>query len=222
MIESINYDKTKGESSMEPCASCQSTTYHVVLSSVDIQIGLINAKAFEHYQVIQCQGCRRTISFRKIFKIPKKVLDTAKPAPRGMSETRELYPPRHRGRFTMESTYLLPAPVDRIYRETQAALSSGQPVLAGIGIRALVETVCKNKGALGHNLEKKIDALAVMGLMTAEQAEFLHGLRILGNEAAHEVKPHGDQTLGAAMDVVEHLLKTVYVLPVKAKPLPRR
>ena len=122
----------------------------------------------------------------------------------------------------MASTYLLPFPLPNIYKETHAALVNQQPVLAGIGIRALVEAVCNDQAAQGKNLEQKIDGLMNMGLLTKDQAEFLHGLRILGNEAAHEVKPHKEDTLGAAMDVVEHLLKTVYILPVQAKKLPQR
>jgi hypothetical protein len=35
----------------------------------------------------------------------------------------------------------------------------------------------------------------------------------LGSAAAHEVKPHSDKQLGLAMDIVEHLLRDVYILP---------
>ncbi|WP_305800612.1 hypothetical protein, partial [Thiolapillus sp.] len=39
-------------------------------------------------------------------------------------------------------------------------------------------------------------------------------LRTLGNEAAHEVKPHNNATLTLALDVIDHLLKGVYILPL--------
>jgi len=47
-------------------------------------------------------------------------------------------------------------------------------------------------------------------------------MRILGNEAAHEVKPHSEETLNLAMDVVEHMLNDVYILPASTSKLPKR
>jgi hypothetical protein len=39
----------------------------------------------------------------------------------------------------------------------------------------------------------------------------------MGNLAAHEVKEHTVEELSVAMDVIEHLLAGVYVMPEKAK-----
>lgn len=44
-------------------------------------------------------------------------------------------------------------------------------------------------------------------------AAILHKIRSLGNAAAHEVKPHSNKQLALAMDIIEHLLKDVYILP---------
>lgn len=93
------------------------------------------------------------------------------------------------------------------------ALSNQAPVLTGIGLRALLETVCKEKNATGHDLLKKIDSLVSSGILTPASAAILHKIRALGNAAAHEVKPHSDKQLGLAMDIVQHLLKDVYILP---------
>ena len=112
---------------------------------------------------------------------------------------------------------MLPANVRRIYEETIGAMNNDQSVLAGIGIRALIETVCNDRKANGKNLMKRIDDLVKLGVLTAEGAAVLHKLRTLGNSAAHEVKPHTQAQLGLALDVVEHLLNGVYVLPAHAK-----
>ena len=61
-----------------------------------------------------------------------------------------------------------------------------------------------------------------MGVLTKDGAEILHSLRILGNIAAHEVTPHSDDQLAVAMNVVEHLLNGVYILPKAASHLPKR
>lgn len=103
--------------------------------------------------------------------------------------------------------------MEGIYLETIKALNSSQSILTGIGIRAIIETICKDKNANGGDLLNKIDDLVTQGVLTKEGAAILHKLRILGNKAAHEVRPHDDVQLGLALDVIDHLLLGVYVLP---------
>ncbi len=96
----------------------------------------------------------------------------------------------------------------------------GLPVLTGIGIRAIVETVCRERSSPGRNLAEKIGGLITLNLITQTEAEILHDLRFMGNKAAHEVKAHTTEELNLAFDIVEHLLKAVYLLPEQAKRLP--
>lgn len=138
------------------------------------------------------------------------------------AETQTLYPNRVAGRSELKDSWTLPRQVSSIYTETVAALRSNLLVLTGIGVRAIVETVCKDRNATGGDLEKKIDALVTQGVLTKDGAQILHGLRFLGNQAAHEVKPQALETLTVALDVVDHLLLGVYVLPERAKKLPKK
>lgn len=62
----------------------------------------------------------------------------------------------------------------------------------------------------------------MLEVLTKSEAEMLHGMRMLGNTAAHEVKPHSETMLGDAMDVVEHLLTNVYILPTSTAKFPKR
>ena len=126
----------------------------------------------------------------------------------------QLYPYRVEGRKGLDDEVrYLPSKVQRIYNETLQALNSKSPILAGIGLRALVETVCQEKSAQGINLLRKIDDLTAKRVLTPVGAQILHKIRTLGNAAAHAVKPHSEKQLGLAMDVIEHLLKDVYILP---------
>jgi len=63
------------------------------------------------------------------------------------------------------------------------------PVLAGVGLRALIEAVCRDQGINGGNLEALIGGLATNGILSKAQADILHTHRFLGNAAAHEVTP---------------------------------
>ncbi len=117
----------------------------------------------------------------------------------------------------MRDAHFLPYGVSQIYRETVDALASAQPILCGIGIGVLIEAVCDEQQAAGNTLQDKIDALAVMRVLSAKDAEFLHELRFLRNEAAHRAKPHTPSQLALAMDIVERLLQGVYILDARAK-----
>jgi hypothetical protein len=131
-------------------------------------------------------------------------------------ETELLYPSRTEGRDVIDGSELLPHDLQRIYAEVVSALNNRQPVLAGVGIRAIIETVANNKGAVDRQLSGRIDALVTLGVLTKDGAAILHKLRVLGNAAAHEVKAHSATELNLAMDVVEHLLQAVYILPSHA------
>lgn len=219
----MTLNKTQGNSMELPCVRCDGRTWHEVLVSVDIS-GEETSWSYcynEDYQVVMCRGCRE-VSFRKN-ECNSEDMDVNE---KGQSvqpvDHQELYPSRIAGRPKLRHFEYLPFDVKSIYEGTHQALCNEQLILAGIGIRALVETVCKNKEAEGKVLEKKIDNLVDIGVLTKDGAEILHSLRILGNKAAHEVKPHSDRTLDSAMEVVEHLLKGVYILPATARKLPKR
>ena len=59
-------------------------------------------------------------------------------------------------------------------------------------------------------------------MVTPDGAKILHSLRFMGNDAAHEVEAHPEADLMTALDVVEYLLKGVYILPRLAAKLPKK
>lgn len=208
------------------CYTCNRETMHLVVRSAEYENEWRDdGDAFyasDSYQVIECRGCQ-SLGFVHLHTDSEDL----EPDPEGSdsyiaSEKQTLYPSRVAGRSELQDTWALPSQVSSIYRETVAALRANLLVLTGIGIRAIVETVCKERNAAGRDLENKIEALVTQGVLTNDGAKILHGLRILGNQAAHEVKPQTLDTLNVALDVVDHLLLGVYVLPDRAKKLPKK
>jgi hypothetical protein len=207
-------NKTQGNECSVLCTKCTGKTWHIVLVSADVrgtETGL-NEKyhfgwAVDH-QIIQCLGCKR-VSFRCL------EIDSAMSGPTDESLGIEtLFPPRIDGVKDLDDgIYDLPSAVGRIYKETLMALANQAPVLAAIGIRALVEAVCKEKRAEGGDLLQRIERLVKMEVLTPANASALQKIRTLGNQAAHEVKPHSNDQLHLAMEVLQHLLKDVYILP---------
>jgi hypothetical protein len=198
------------------CGVCKRTTKHLILRDIYLT-GREETGQEEYYywnddyQIIQCKGCE-TVSFRKTHTNSED-LDS-----QGDSSVHiDIYPNPQEGRNPLQDTHLLPSNLFRIYKETLCSLNSGLAVLTGIGIRAIVETVCKDKQANGTDLFHKINDLVNQGVLTRDGADILHKLRTLGNDAAHEVKPHDKVQLGLALDVIDHLLLGVYILPYHAK-----
>jgi hypothetical protein len=170
-------------------------------------------------QVIQCQGCE-AVGFRDSWR------SSEDHASRYVPEER-LYPPRI-DRVLANQLYLrqnvdtVPTIVKSVYRETLAAVQHGLATLAGIGIRTIIEATCQELKAKAKTLEGKIDELVRLSLLTPAGAEILHGIRLLGNDAAHQMKAPDKKQIVAALKVIDHLLLGVYVLPKEAAILPKR
>lgn len=205
-----------------PCWLCERETRHLVLTSVDARSESLphrDITVWSYHQTVQCQGCL-SISFRENWQSTEDLEWDRESETEVASDHVTLFPNRSTDRPTLKNRYLIPREAREVYEETHKALCSGQPILSGIGIRALVEAVCRDQDAAGGNLEKKIDSLVGKGVLTRRGADYLHGTRLVGNAAAHKTKPHDEETLNAAMDVVESLLHTTYLLPRIAAKLP--
>ena len=159
----------------------------------------------EKYRIVRCCGCQ-TVSFQKLFWESEY-----------QETTETLYPNRTDGRQAISASIHFPQKVRQIYLETLKALNTDAPILAAIGLRALVEAICIDQTCLGRNLQEKINALVTIGALSKNQADFLHIHRFLGNEAAHEITPPPLDELVASLDILESLLKTIYELPVIAE-----
>ncbi|CAN5900592.1 hypothetical protein BH24DEI2_BH24DEI2_21910 [soil metagenome] len=224
--KTVNTNKSQGEECWVSCKKCSTETRHKVLQSVDISVresfrGELLYGADDSYQIVQCQGCD-DVSFRKTHINSEDYYSDPETGEQIFDAVIDVYPSRVAGRHKLRQADFLPFQISKIYDETHAALCSKQPVLAGIGIRVLVEAICKQEQAAGKNLEQKIDSLVALEVLKKSGAEMLQGTRLLGNAAAHEVKPHSEEILSLAMDVVEHLLTDVYILPAVMNKLPTR
>lgn len=192
-----------------PCRLCRQSTRHRVITNVEKTDTFNGTEHVAHFQTIECRGCTSLSLVFRWKPITAKEWFT------------EIYPKVLRDRGSLPSVKALPTEVSKIYLETLAALSNDAPVLAGIGLRATVEAVCKDKKAAGSNLQLQIDNLVAQGVITADAAQILHSLRFMGNAAAHEMRAHTNEELITALDIVEMLLKNVYILPKFVEKLPQ-
>jgi hypothetical protein len=121
----------------------------------------------------------------------------------------------------------LPDQLGRLYLETIAAYQAGALGLAAVGLRACVEAIAKGAGVDGglvptkdatgitrtrfcDDLRGKIAGLSERKLIMPAQAEGLHQIRFLGNDAAHVTDFPSVAELGAALRLLRHLLEGLY------------
>lgn len=130
------------------------------------------------------------------------------------------YPPRtasdHRPRIFKK----IPKKLAVIYRQTIKAFNGRMNILCAAGLRTLIEGICADKHVKGTNLEKKIDALQPH--LPKNIVDGLHGLRFMGNDAVHELKPPTDQDLRLAVEIAEDIMNFLYDLDYKASLMPKK
>lgn len=198
------------------CGSCKVETNHGIVAEYNTRDDMYDGEIqiWSRYQIVQCLGCDNT-SFRSSYTCSEEIDHQTG----DLVETVSLYPDWTKRREPMPGNEAFPLTTKRVYMETLKALSNQTPILAAIGLRAIVESICLEQKTTSKNLKEGIDELAAMGLLSVKQAEFLHNHRFMGNEAAHEIVAPKPQHLVAALDIAETLLKTIYVLPNMADQL---
>lgn len=210
--------KTDTKEEKSKCNKCLSETKHKIIANY-IESGSEEQGHghsydwYDEHQIIQCCGCEE-ISFKCIKTNSEDVdFDGETTFP---WEYITYYPQRNLSQ-PYPNIEMLPLKVLRIYNETVSALNNDQRILAGIGIRALIEAVCSEQEVKGKNLKERITNLKEKSIVTIEGESALHKLRDLGNASAHEAKPYNKVQLLMALKVVEHMLDGTYIIPEKIK-----
>lgn len=87
-------------------------------------------------------------------------------------------------------------------------------VASAIMVRKTLEELCKNRGATGSNLKKRLEDLRGKIVLPQELLDGLDDLRLLGNDAAHiesqEYDKVGQEEVELAIEITKEVLKAVY------------
>lgn len=199
------------------CKACLVQTTHIVLQAVARERissdGQINW--YDDYEIIKCAGCG-DISFRHTFVADDDLIqvgeDTFVP-----NEHVRYYPPRLAGVRRIDGWEYLPHSVRLVFEEAFSALESGLPLMAAIGMRAIIEATCVDKGLSDKsgrvNLETMLNRMLEKGMISRPQYTRLMVLKNQGNDAAHRFPYIQLDDLKTAMTEVMHLLYDQYVGP---------
>ncbi len=170
------------------------------------------------WQVLRCLGCE-SIRFRtwnEDYELSTSEDDEGNPI---YLTTESLYPRSLRSHKPLQNLHFVPEVIRNVYNQSITALEEQANILASIGLRACVEAVCNHLNISGSSLDKRIDSLFKAGHVSNTDKRRLHAIRFLGNDAAHEIREPEDRDLLIALDIVDHLLNSVFILERRARRL---
>lgn len=194
------------------CGSCNKVTSHHVKARYDFEqivnlreFGLNGTMKMDHeYLIVQCAGCEH-ISFVDI--IPHESGWEVYQYPEPIEK-------EYQGLFLDQNELMeVPDEISDLYEEISVAYKKQAPILAGIGLRALVEGICRDQNINGRNLKEKIVELHAQGFISSQELPILDKLRTIGNVSAHEIKAMDEMTLKHAVLIVNHIIRSIYILP---------
>jgi len=191
------------------CNTCRNENNHRLLKDETFSQIEKYGKGYEEtywqvYQIVQCSGCD-SVSFRLVFASTEDI----DPETGTLNEGVYLFPVRDKFDVRLDFS-CIPRSTRKVLRETLKAVNNECKILAGIGLRVIVESICAELEIKASNLEKKIDLLIEKGFASIKQGEQLHFLRDLGNKAAHEINEPTNEELSIAYEIIEAMLKVMY------------
>jgi hypothetical protein len=239
---SVEENKSKGEKFKAFCATCKTETNHGAVQSVDTTgseyygSDEYSIDWSDRYQIIQCLGCD-TFSFRHENWF-SEAQEQYGPGPDDYHDgtTVWLYPQRGKDILSAKDFYNAPKNLRAIYKEVVNCFNGEAPVMCAAGLRATIEGLCAEQGVTDgpvevkkadgnieikrkDNLEGKISGLCEKGILTRSSADILHEHRYMGNTAVHDLSRPAEEDLRLAIEIIEHMLESLYEIPEKADVL---
>lgn len=172
-----------------------------------------SASAEENYaevhQIIECCGCERRSFCHTIEDYDAGWMDEY--GDFQYPSTISIYPQVYTEVKILERTWNIPKEIRGIYEETFKAVESRSYIMAGVGLRAIIEGICTDKKVSGRTLDVRISNLAKNKIITDADASFLHGIRFAGNDAAHGLKALSARQVLIGLRIVNGLLYGLYL-----------
>lgn len=189
------------------CNNCQKPTNHKILCvKYNPKVGDEENPCEESYQVIKCLGCDN-------YEFRKEYVDFEN----DQCNYEEIYPKHALKIFSDRESACIPSNIYNLYSEIRRAVSSESMLLAGIGLRMLVEAVANDLKIKKDKLQPKITEMKKRLLISDAQCSMLHKIRFLGNDVAHATELPNRNQVDLALNIIETVIRQCYVHPELAK-----
>lgn len=218
LLDSFKLNEKPKRRQMTHCNRCGHTSIHRV--EVEFVGRWDDGEGFfggEEHRILRCGGCD-TIRY---------TISSWDNSNHGEDENGETFFPRTTEIFpaqkikTLDADYLfnVPSKIYRVLSETLDAQSNNNLILATIGLRVLIETICVAASCSSKNLIGKINDLEKSGLITVSERDLFQKVREFGNKGAHSGEAMSADQIASGLDISVHLLGSLFVEPAKKKAL---
>ncbi|MGN9819623.1 DUF4145 domain-containing protein [Streptomyces sp. SD11] len=183
-------------------------TMHDVLSGSSTKIG---ENTFAQCLVsLQCDWCSNESAFLRLVTITIKQTQGSSVRFYMTQHLKQVWPSKTPRGLAPE----VPDSVREVFAEAALAEAAGAFRLAGIGYRAAVEQIVKERGAEGRNLYERITGLATLGA-TQEIVDAFHEARFVGNDAAHDALAYSAEEIADIAELINEAVVVLYVQPAQ-------
>ncbi len=201
------------------CNSCMQETRHFVLESKDQcfrkcdEQGNCVLEENLRWLFLECCGCQE-ICLSRLYS------SSAEPEPQV-----DYFPPIASRAMPKWMTRSLPMLFysDGMYyfllREIYSSISAGSFRLTVLGARAVLEAVFNDKVGDIDGFGKKLKEMQQRGFVSQQEADFLDAALDAGHAVMHRGFVPKAEDANKVMDIVEHLMESVYSLQIAGKKL---
>ena len=165
----------------------------------------------EVFKVVECMGCE-SLCFRYEYTDDSMVNVEKDNNYYNYYEITNFPLRLERGYTPLTYSHLLPPRIRTVYIETIEAFKVKSYLLTAVGFRTIIEAICMENDIKGGSLEAKIKNLSKNKLITEKEERRLHSIRFLGNDSVHEMVVPAPTKLFIVLDIVEHLLRNLYII----------
>ncbi|WP_252151805.1 DUF4145 domain-containing protein [Acinetobacter sp. ANC 4862] len=197
------------------CIECKTNIRHEIL--VDIAYSKHEADILSLYfnhKILRCINCDsityqdKIVNSEEVFQIGEEYDGT--PIYEENASIK-LYPLRdEETAFSKEFEKILPQDIYLTYEEVVLALNNKMPLLAGLGLRTLLEQIVKYFGH-SDDLGEILNSFEQDGFISTKQRGLLDKIRYLGNDAAHRADSKSRKELVLHLKVLENLIQQLFV-----------
>ncbi|MGW4290223.1 DUF4145 domain-containing protein [Streptomyces sp. NPDC004673] len=172
-----------------------------------------------HLMTLHCHWCKAESAFLRLAAMDTRQLSSQRYAVTISTKDLEQVWPKTTPR---ELAPEAPDTVREVFAEGALAEAASAFRLAGIGYRATVEQIVKERGANGKNLYERITALKDLGA-SQEIVDAFHEARFVGNDAAHDALAYSAEEIADIAELIHEAVLVLYVQPAqRAKMAARR
>ncbi len=167
--------------------------------------------AVRYLMILECHWCKRESVFLRLADFEwHQVASLRHIANMSTKCLEQVWPKKTPRELAPEA----PETVREVFAEGALAEAASAYRLAGIGYRATVEQIVKERGASGKNLRDRITSLKDLGA-SQEIVDAFHEARFVGNDAAHDALAYSAEEIADIAELIHEAVLVLYVQPAQ-------